>query len=269
MKEDEDELAAAWLAFVGEARALTGANRSSMMPEAVERLETLSDPFIHLVGHVESSEVSPAARRRSLADDDPRGDGLRLDGETRRGLRRRILAGLHAQRLRVSMPQETPLLRPLDRATPVEAAFLEKTERAHEAVFVPELAIAAGAGHELWESDCETLIPLSSDIPRGQYLALKVAGDSMEPMLHSGDVVLVRLGAEPLVGRVVVARDPDHGYVVKEVGRMTPDGIELRSLNPSFAPLVVPQAPTTVLGTVLLRWCSHGSRRTSALRSEV
>ncbi len=98
------------------------------------------------------------------------------------------------------------------------------------------------------------MIPLPSEIPHGRYVALRVAGDSMEPLMHSGDMVLVKVGARPVTGTVVVARDPDHGYVVKEVGRVTARGVELLSLNPAYPPLQVPQTSGTVLGMVLLRW---------------
>jgi phage repressor protein C with HTH and peptisase S24 domain len=76
----------------------------------------------------------------------------------------------------------------------------------------------------------------------------------MEPLIHSGDLVLVRLDARPIPETVVVARDPDHGYVVKEVGRLTAGGIELLSLNPAYPVLRVPYGAGTVLGTVVLCW---------------
>jgi len=83
----------------------------------------------------------------------------------------------------------------------------------------------------------------------------------MEPLLHSGDTILVRLGEKAEPGTVVVARDPDHGYVVKEVGRLTAIGIELKSVNPDFPSLRVPHMPGAVLGTVVMKWCPHPDRR--------
>jgi phage repressor protein C with HTH and peptisase S24 domain len=121
-------------------------------------------------------------------------------------------------------------------------------------VVVPELAIAAGAGCELWDIECNTTVDVPAELPRGSYLALEVAGDSMEPLIHSGDTVLVRVEEKAEPGTVVVARDPDHGYVVKEVTRLTANGIELRSLNPAFPSLRVPHGAGAVLGTVVLRW---------------
>jgi SOS-response transcriptional repressor LexA len=67
-------------------------------------------------------------------------------------------------------------------------------------------------------------------------------------------VVLVRLGERAEPGSVVVARDSEHGYVIKEVARLTALGIELRSLNPAFPSLRLPHGAGVVLGTVVLRW---------------
>ena len=123
-----------------------------------------------------------------------------------------------------------------------------------------DLAIAAGAGRELWEETCERWIPLPADMPDGRYLALRVAGDSMTPLLHDGDVILVRLGSDVTPGAVVVARRPDAGYVVKQVGRLGRAAMELLSLNPAYEPLFVAREEGSVLGTVVLRWCGHDER---------
>ena len=79
----------------------------------------------------------------------------------------------------------------------------------------------------------------------------------MEPLLHSGDLVLVRRGAELKSGAIVVMHDSDSGYVVKKVGRVQARTVELLSLNPSYARRHVRRMRSSVLGTVLLRWCQH------------
>ena len=77
--------------------------------------------------------------------------------------------------------------------------------------------------------------------------------------MHSGDVVLVRLGPRLVRDSVIVARRPDDGYVVKRIGAVRRTAIELRSLNPEFAPITIPRSESLVVGTVVLRW--EGSRR--------
>lgn len=123
-----------------------------------------------------------------------------------------------------------------------------------------ELSVAAGAGRELWDEPCERWIPLPDGTPDGKYVALRVTGDSMVPLLHDGDTILVKLGDELVPDAVVVARVPDGGYVVKRVGGVVGSRVELASLNPEYPPIVIPRDPSLVLGTVLLRWCSHGDR---------
>ena len=123
-----------------------------------------------------------------------------------------------------------------------------------------ELSVAAGVGRELWDEPCDRWIPLPQGTPDGKYVALRVTGDSMVPLLHDGDTILVKVGDELVPDAVVVARVPDGGYVVKRVGGIVGSRVELASLNPDYPPIVIPRDPSLVLGTVLLRWCTHGDR---------
>jgi SOS-response transcriptional repressor LexA len=126
-----------------------------------------------------------------------------------------------------------------------------------------DLAAAAGAGRELWDAECESWIelPRPPELPRGRYVALRISGESMAPLMHSGDVVLVRLGPRLVRDSVIVARRPDDGYVVKRIGAVRRTAIELRSLNPEFAPITIPRSESLVVGTVVLRW--EGGRRSA------
>ena len=124
-----------------------------------------------------------------------------------------------------------------------------------------ELSVAAGVGRELWEEPCDRWVPLPEGSPDGKYVALRVTGDSMVPLLHDGDTILVKLGDELVPDSVVVARVPDGGYVVKRVGGIAGSRVELESFNPEYPPIVIPRDPSLVLGTVLLRWCSHEEQR--------
>lgn len=135
---------------------------------------------------------------------------------------------------------------------------LEEARRAGAAPCL-DLAVAAGIGRELWDEECGSWIKLPGDMPRGNYVALKVAGESMQPLLHPGDVMLVRLEPVPSTGDVVIARVDDDQFVVKRVGRVTKLSIELLSVNPEFAPLQIARSSNSIVGTVLLSWCDHKS----------
>ena len=119
------------------------------------------------------------------------------------------------------------------------------------------LGVAAGVGRELWDEPAESWVVVPDDLPDGDYLSLRVAGTSMTPLLHDGDTVLVRRGADVRLDSVIVARHPDDGYVCKRVAGLRRSRIELASLEAGRPAIVIPRDPSLVLGTVLLVWCPH------------
>jgi SOS-response transcriptional repressor LexA len=238
-----------------------------LTPDELELLEARSDPLIDLVGYAE--RYCPS----SPAYDDPRflrwvardrrewaRDPELLNREGIVALRNRIVERMYADRLGVRAVAAAPDREPFVTSSPIGAVIAEM-ERQHRAT-VCDLAIAAGPGRELWDVEVDSCIPLPDEIPRGKYLALTVRGDSMEPLIHTGDMVLVRLGDKLARDTVVVARDIDGGYVVKKVSRLRSRSIELESLNPAYPPMRIARVPGSVLGTVRLRWCNHGGSRT-------
>ena len=120
-----------------------------------------------------------------------------------------------------------------------------------------ELGVAAGTGRELFDEPCDAWVRLPAELPPSRYLALRVVGDSMTPLLHPADVVLVDLDGTVRPGSIAVARHPDHGYVVKRAGRDEGQGRMLLSLNPAYPPIVLAPGAGALLGPVVLRWCVH------------
>jgi phage repressor protein C with HTH and peptisase S24 domain len=117
-----------------------------------------------------------------------------------------------------------------------------------------DLAAAAGTGREMWDDPCETWLELPPDIPPGRHVAIHVEGDSMEPVLSSGDVIVIKLDAVPVVNDLVVARRPNSGFVVKRLAAITPRQIELASLNPAYPPFRMRRGSASILGTVVARF---------------
>lgn len=120
-----------------------------------------------------------------------------------------------------------------------------------------DLGVAAGTGRDLWDEPCDSWIDVPEEMPSGRYLGLSVSGDSMEPLMHTGDTILVRVGTEVQPNTVIVARHPDDGYVVKRVDRLTSTAIHLASLNAGYPPVSIPRDPSLIVGTVVMRWCAH------------
>jgi SOS-response transcriptional repressor LexA len=138
-------------------------------------------------------------------------------------------------------------------------ALREAVEHAAQARCAPwtPLAAAAGIGRDLWDEECDQWVELPPSTKGGRFVALQVAGDSMTPLLHPGDTILVRLGSAVKRDTIALVRSGDDGYVVKRVGRVGRREIELLSINKSYPPLVLPRDQGDVLGTIIMRWCVH------------
>jgi len=143
-----------------------------------------------------------------------------------------------------------------DRRAPVLAHALEalRFARLEQCAPVIDLPVAAGAGRELLDEECDTWIELPREHRGGNYLALRVAGESMMPVITPGQLVLVELDVTPRVNDVIVARRPDDSYVIKLLASITPCELELRSLNPDFDTIRVPNDSRHVLGKVVARF---------------
>jgi phage repressor protein C with HTH and peptisase S24 domain len=119
------------------------------------------------------------------------------------------------------------------------------------------LGVAAGIGRELWDEPVDAWVELPEGVALGPHVALTVRGASMTPLLHDGDTLLVRVGSDVTVGDVIVARRPEHGYVVKRVARVNRESMVLASDNAAFTNVTVPRDPALIVGVVVLRWCTH------------
>lgn len=161
-----------------------------------------------------------------------------------------LLARAQARRLGVVTSRGRP---------PVRAAGRVREHARERLAPLVELGVAAGVGRELWDEPVESWVVLPDAVGDGDFVALMVKGTSMTPLMHDGDTILVRRGAELKPESVIVARHPDDGYVCKRVERVGRSKIELASLEPGRPPIVIPRDASLILGTVLLVWCPHRS----------
>lgn len=89
----------------------------------------------------------------------------------------------------------------------------------------------------------------------GDYFALKIKGDSMEPRLFENDVVIVREQPDAETGDIVIAMINDEDSTCKRLKKL-PDGIMLIAMNPEYEPLFfsnreVRELPVRILGKVV------------------
>jgi hypothetical protein len=125
----------------------------------------------------------------------------------------------HAPRRRGSRCDSSPARRRWSaRASGMIADVLDVAARLRAAPRL-DLGAAAGVGRDLWDEPCEQWVRVPDDAPVGSYVSLRVVGESMDPLLHTGDSVLVQVGSRSARDTVVLARVPDAGYVVKRWGR--------------------------------------------------
>jgi len=149
-----------------------------------------------------------------------------------------------------------PLRKLRERSAPISATVaqaLPAASREHCATIL-DLAVAAGEGREIWDEPCDRWLELPDDVPAGRYVALRVAGDSMTPVLGPREVILIQLDATPRIDDLIVARLPDQSHVVKRVASIKGGRIELASFNAEYESIFVAHNPSPVVGTVIARF---------------
>lgn len=125
----------------------------------------------------------------------------------------------------------------------------------HSGVTIPVVGrVAAGIPIEAVENIIDTEeIPqaMASD---GEYFGLQVKGDSMEPKISDGDVVIVRKQSDADDGDLVIALVNGDDAVVKRLKKYA-DGIALVSSNPAYEPMYFSKSeieakPVSIIGKV-------------------
>lgn len=114
--------------------------------------------------------------------------------------------------------------------------------------FVPLYDAQCSAGAGAWNDHCRVLTNLSftryslrkQGLTPEHLSAIRVDGDSMEPILHSGDTVLIDHTRTTIEGEgIYVIRLDDHLYA-KRLQRNF-DGVSVISENPAYREITVPK----------------------------
>lgn len=115
--------------------------------------------------------------------------------------------------------------------------------------------VAAGIPIDAIEDvlDWEEITP--SMAMTGKFFGLKIKGDSMQPRMVEGDVVIVRCQPDAESGDIVIVQVNGDTATCKRLSKHE-SGISLISFNPSYPPMVytneqIEQLPVTIIGKVV------------------
>ncbi len=148
----------------------------------------------------------------------------------------------------------------LARVLKVTEAYLmgweEKSEQPPQGLQIPVLGtVAAGIPISAVEDilDYEE-VPQSWE-NQGEFFALKIKGDSMEPRMESGDVVIVKQQPDANSGDTVIVLVNGDDATCKKLQK-TDNGIMLVSTNPKYPPMFystedIQTKPVVILGKVV------------------
>ena len=156
---------------------------------------------------------------------------------------------------------------PISRVTETRVGYDPDGNEAGENLFsmkyiaaLEEVAPAAGSGAEVYNEQVTGWMPFRRDwlsthsIDSEQSHVLPVRGESMEPTLADGCLILVdRSQREPREGRIYVMRTED-GLVVKRLGKDDRGRWEVRSDNPDWKPVPLTYG-SDIVGEV--RWTAR------------
>lgn len=115
--------------------------------------------------------------------------------------------------------------------------------------------VAAGIPIEAIENIIDTEEISAEMAKTGDFFGLQIHGDSMEPKMSEGDVVIVRKQDDAENGQIVIATVNGTDATCKRL-RKYRDGIELISNNPSYDPMFfsneeIESKPIKIIGRVV------------------
>lgn len=115
--------------------------------------------------------------------------------------------------------------------------------------------VAAGIPIEMIEDIIDTEEIPEKMARNGEFFGLQIHGDSMEPRMIDGDVVIVRRQDDAESGDIVIATINGTDATCKRLKKYS-DGIALISINPKYDPIYfsnreVMEKPVKVLGKVV------------------
>ena len=115
--------------------------------------------------------------------------------------------------------------------------------------------VAAGVPISAVEDIIDTEEISEAMASKGEYFGLLIKGDSMEPRIYDGDVVIVRQQDDAESGEIVIALVNGNDATCKRLMKYS-GSIALLSLNPKYEPIVftekeIEEKPVRIIGKVV------------------
>lgn len=131
----------------------------------------------------------------------------------------------------------------------------ESKSLSHTGAVIPVLGrVAAGIPITAAEYVIDTEEISQAMAADGEYFGLQIKGDSMEPKISNGDVVIVRKQSDADDGDLVIALVNGNDAVCKRLKKYA-EGIALLSTNPAYEPMYfsekeIAEKPVEIIGKV-------------------
>ncbi|MEG1995814.1 MAG: S24 family peptidase [Bacilli bacterium] len=140
---------------------------------------------------------------------------------------------------------------------PIGRDSLEKVSDTSKGILIPVLGeIVAGIPLDAIEEilDYEEISPELAN--RGEYIALQVKGNSMEPRFVAGDVVIIRSQPDCETGDIVAVLINGDASTLKKIKKHDDGSLSLIPLNAAYDPLFfskqeVADIPVSIIGKVV------------------
>lgn len=126
-------------------------------------------------------------------------------------------------------------------------------EQNGKVVNLPLVGKSAANPTELTYGDVEIEHDDFTDVPHGADTAIRIQGDSMEPLIHDGQIIFYHQQEEVENGEIAIVEIDGDGVTCKQIYYdYTSDEVILRSINKKYEPRHVKDDQVRIIGRVIL-----------------
>ncbi|TAR98203.1 LexA family protein, partial [Lactiplantibacillus plantarum] len=126
-------------------------------------------------------------------------------------------------------------------------------EQNSKVVNLPLVGKSAANPAELTYGDVEIEHDDFTDVPHGADTAIRIQGDSMEPLIHDGQIIFYHQQEEVENGEIAIVEIDGDGVTCKQIYYdYTSDEVILRSINKKYEPRHVKDDQVRIIGKVIL-----------------